>query len=102
MEIGDEDALLAEALTTKGTIFCRAKRYTEAKRALEDAHRLASRCGDKEGAGRALLVLMEEMSELLEVGERKVIGARLAELLSSSEQPSILRRVRRCLEDLQR
>ena len=100
MEMGDEDALLAEALTTKGTIFCRARRFTEAKRALEDAHRLASRCGDKEGAGRALLVLMEEMSELLEVGERKIIGARLAELLSSSEQPSILRRVRRCLEDL--
>ena len=27
MEVGDEDALLAEALTTKGIIYCRSKRY---------------------------------------------------------------------------
>lgn len=97
MELGDEDALLAEALTTKGMIYCRSKRYAEAKLALEDAHRLASRCGDMEGAGRALLVLMEEMSEFLEVKERKTISARLLELLSSSEQPSILRRLRTCI-----
>jgi hypothetical protein len=50
-----------------------------------------------EGAGRALLVLMEEMPEFLEAKERKAISARLVELLSSSEQPSILLRLRMCI-----
>jgi len=40
MEIGDKDVLLAEALTTN----CRCKRRIEAKRALEYAHGVASRC----------------------------------------------------------
>ncbi|HET8669452.1 MAG TPA: tetratricopeptide repeat protein, partial [Candidatus Saccharimonadales bacterium] len=93
MELGDEDALLAEALTTQGMIYCRRRRYAEAKRALDDAHRLASRCGDNEGAGRALLVLMEEMPEFLLDEERKTLEARAVELLKSSEQPSILRRL---------
>ncbi len=98
MELGDEDALLAEALTTKGKIYSRTQRFAEAKRALEDAHRLASRCGDKEGAGRALLVLIEEMPDALNAEERRTFGARLFELLSSSQQPSILRRMHSCLK----
>lgn len=102
MEIGDEDALLAEALTTKGLIYCRSKRHIEAKRALEDAHRLASRCGDNEGAGRALLVLIEEMCELIEADEQKQIGARLVELLSASQHVSVHRRVKRCLDMIAR
>ena len=97
MESGDEDALLAEALTTQGLIYCRTKRYGQARQALADAHRVASRCGDNEGAGRALLVLIEEMREVLEVNEQKQIGARLLGLLSASQQPSIHRRVQRCL-----
>ena len=101
METGDEDALLAEALSTKGLIYCKAKRYTEARRALIDAHRLASRCGDTEGAGRALLVLVEEMCQFLEVDEQKQIGRRLVELLSASQQPSIRRRVKDALTSLQ-
>ena len=98
MELGDEDVLLAEALTTKGIIYSRCQRLAEAKRTLEDAHRIASRCGDKEGAGRALLVLMEEMPDALNEEERRTFGSRLLELLSSSQQPSILRRMRACLK----
>jgi tetratricopeptide (TPR) repeat protein len=100
MEMGDEDALLAEALTTKGLILCRSKRYGEAKRALEDAHRLASRCGDKEGAGRALLVVMEQMSEFLAAEERQALIARLVELLSSTQQPTIRRRLQKCVNPI--
>jgi tetratricopeptide (TPR) repeat protein len=102
MEIGDEDPLLAEALTTKGLICCRSKRHIEAKRALEDAHRLASRCGDNEGAGRALLVLMEEMREILGEEERISVEKRLVELLSSSQQPSLLRRLSNCVDSFAR
>ena len=100
MEIGDEDALLAEALTTKGLICCRCRRHIEAKRALEDAHRLASRCGDIEGAGRALLLLMEEMREVLGEEDRLSVVARLVDLLSSSQQPSLLRRLRNCVDSI--
>ena len=49
MGVSDEDALLAEALTRKGVMYCRSNPHVEAKRALEDAHRLAARCGDNEG-----------------------------------------------------
>ena len=98
MENGDEDVLLAEALTTKGLIYCRTKRHSEARRAFADAHRLASRCGDSEGAGRALLVWIEEMYELLEANEQELICGQLVELLSASQQPSIHRRLQRCLD----
>jgi len=99
MEIGDEDALLAEALVTKGLVYCRSRRFIEGKQALQDGYRIASRCGDMQGAGRALLVLMEEMREFLEPEECTTVCERLIELLSSSEQPSILRRLRKCLKN---
>ena len=60
-ERGDEDLLLAEALTTTGLIYCKRNQFGNARRVLEDAHRLAFRCGDNEGAGRALLVLIEKI-----------------------------------------
>lgn len=97
MEAGDENALLAEALTTQGTIFLRLKRNGEGKKVLEDAQRLASRCGDNEGAGRAILVLLEGMDVILEQAERENYCSRLLSLLSASEQSSIKKRVQRCL-----
>ncbi|HKR15363.1 MAG TPA: winged helix-turn-helix domain-containing protein [Pyrinomonadaceae bacterium] len=97
-EKGDEDLLLAKALTTKGLIYCRLGRYDDAKRVLEDAHRLASRCGDSESAGCALLVLIEETGEVIGDQERQRIGGRLVELLSLSERPVLRRRLQRCLE----
>ena len=89
---------MAEALRTQGLIYCRVKKYSKAKRALEDADRLARRCGDVEGAARALIVLAEEMCDLLDIDERRSVATRLNRLLADSEQPSINRQVRRCLE----
>ena len=100
IEKGDEDRLLVEALITKGLVYSKLGRFGEARRILEDAHRLASRCGDGEGAGRALLVLMEEMCERVEVEERQRIGHRLVALLASSERPSLRHRVQRCVEGI--
>ena len=98
MEAGDENALLAEALTTQGTIYLRLKRNREGKRVLEDAQRLASRCGDSEGAGRAILVLLEGMDSFLEQAERESYCTRMLSLLSTSQQSSIKKRVQRCLK----
>jgi len=101
LETGDEEALLAEALTTKAVILCRQGRHSEAKGILEGAHRVAERCGDSEGAGRALLVLIEEMCELLEAQERQELGTRLNKLLAHSQQATTLDRLRNCIRVLE-
>ena len=98
MERGDEDALLAESLRTMGMIFCELDRYNEAQKALDSAYRLASRCGDTEGAGLALLIIVEEMGELLGSQELHRIKSLLTGALSSSEQPSMKARIQRCLQ----
>lgn len=100
MEAGDEDALLAESLVTKGMIYCELNRYNEAQKALDGAYRLASRCGDTEGAGRAALTLVERMSHMLEADERQHIRVPLVHLLSTSQQASIKERVLKCLKML--
>ena len=90
--------MLAEALTTQGLILCRLGRRYEAKPALERAQRVAERCGDYEGAGKSLLILIEEMCEQLGDDERREIGAQANQLLANSQQPSTRERLRNCLE----
>jgi len=99
-EGSDEDALLAEALTTQGLILCRLGRRQEAKPILERARRVAERCGDREGAGRALLILIEEMCEQLADDERREIGAQANQLLANSQQHATQERLRKCLETI--
>lgn len=70
METTGEEALLAEALTTHGLVLCKLGRRHEAKPILHRARRVAERCGDYEGAGRALLILIEEMCDQLGEDER--------------------------------
>jgi signal transduction histidine kinase/FixJ family two-component response regulator len=98
LENTEEEALLAEALTTQGLILCRLGHRHEAKPTLERARRVAERCGDDEGAGRALLILIEEMCGQLGDDERREIGARANQLLANSQQKSTRERLRTCLE----
>jgi signal transduction histidine kinase/ActR/RegA family two-component response regulator len=98
LETSGEDALLAEALTTQGLVICRLGRRQEAKPILERARRVAERCGDREGAGRALLILIEEMCDQLPDDERREIGAQANQLLASSQQHATRERLRKCLE----
>ncbi len=97
LQVGGEDALLAEALTTQGVVLCRLGRQGEGKRVLERASRVAESCGDIEGAGRALLILVEEMAQILDDDERLEVGSRLEILLGDSQRALILERLRRCL-----
>jgi hypothetical protein len=73
-------------------------RQREAKRVLDRAHQVAERCGDTEGAGSALLIVIEEMCDQLEDDERLEIGARLNQLLARSQKASTLERLGKCLE----
>ena len=98
LEECDEEALLAEALTTRGLIFCRLNRHNEARTILEGARRIAERCGDSEGAGRALLILFEEMSNNLEPQERSCLAARMRELLEHTQVVSTRSRFENCLK----
>jgi signal transduction histidine kinase/ActR/RegA family two-component response regulator len=98
LEGSGEDALLAEALTTQGLILCRLGHRQDAKPIIERARRVAERCGDREGAGRALLILIEEMCEQLPDDERREIGAQANQLLANSQQPATRERLRKCLE----
>jgi signal transduction histidine kinase/FixJ family two-component response regulator len=98
METTGEEALLAEALTTSGLVLCKLGRRHEAKPILHRARRVAERCGDYEGAGRALLILIEEMCEQLGEDERQEIGAQAGQLLANSQHASTSERLRNCLE----
>ena len=93
-----EDALLAEALATQGLILCRRGQRQQAKPIIERARRVAERCGDREGAGRALLILIEEICEQLADDERREIGAQANQLLANSQQNATRERLRKCLD----
>ena len=98
METTGEGALLAEALTTHGLVLCRLGRRHEAKPILERATRVAERCGDNEGAGKPLLILIEEMCEHLGEDERQEIAAQASQLLANSQHAPTCERLRNCLE----
>ena len=88
LESSGEEAFLAEALITKN----------EAKPNFERAQRVAERCGDYEAAGRALLILIEEMCDQLADDERREIGAQANQLLANSQQQATRERLKKCLD----
>jgi TolB-like protein/tetratricopeptide (TPR) repeat protein len=98
LETSRREALFAEALRTRGLVLCKLGRQREAKRVLDRAYQVAERCGDSEGAGSTLLIVIEEMYEQLEDDERVEMGVRLNQLLSASQKASTLERLGKCLE----
>jgi signal transduction histidine kinase/ActR/RegA family two-component response regulator len=100
LEDSGEDALLAEALMTQGLVLCRLDHRQEAKPIIERARRVAERCGDRESAGRALLILIEEMCDQLPDDERREIGAQANQLLANSQQQATRERLRKSLEQI--
>ena len=63
LERGDQQAALAEALTTQGVALARLGNHPRAKALLERAIEAAETTGDLEGAGRAKLSIIEELGE---------------------------------------
>jgi signal transduction histidine kinase/ActR/RegA family two-component response regulator len=98
LEVSGEDAFLAEALTTKGLVLCKLGRKNEAKPCFDHARRLSERSGDLHGAGRALLIMIEEMCDQLADDERREIGAQANQLLANSQQAATRERLRKCLD----
>lgn len=102
LQTAGEEALLAESLRTHGRILCKSGRIREAKRVLDRAYEIAQGCGDREGAGLAVLITIEEISEQLQHDERLELMAVLRGQLGHSERTSVLDRLQKCEEILYR
>jgi len=87
LERGGEQSLLAEALTTQGTALARLERYEEARATLNRAEEVAAQAGDTEGAGQAVLTVIEEMSRHLELSDLGDTYERALRLLAGSRHP---------------
>ena len=96
LEKGDEQALLAEALTTHGICLARLGNDPRSRLLLQRAIEVAERAGDLEGAGRAHLSLIEEMGEHTSGSELVSIYQSAADLLQRSQDPSVGKRLIAC------
>jgi len=100
LERGDEQALLAEALITHGIALTRLERRTQAHDALRRAVAISEQLNDREGAGCALLTIFEELAHDYAHEELQAIYVRADELLSQTQQPELLSRLRACARHL--
>lgn len=96
LERGGEQALLAEALTTQGIVLARLGNYSRSKALLDRAIEVAETAGDLEGAGRAKLSIIEELTEQTSSPELASIYQSAADLLHRSQDPSAGRRLISC------
>jgi TolB-like protein/tetratricopeptide (TPR) repeat protein len=100
METADGEAVLAEALTTRGVVLCRLGRMSEAKRELDRAGQLAERCGYVDGMARAFSAIIDEMAEDLLEYERTELGVRIERLIRAQHPSPMLNRLNECLTKL--
>ncbi|HEX8097730.1 MAG TPA: sigma 54-interacting transcriptional regulator, partial [Pyrinomonadaceae bacterium] len=95
LEQGDESSLLAEALTTHGTALARLGHYEQARAALLRAEEVARDAGDTEAAGVAALASLEALGGRMTAAEMREAYTRADGLLSDSQHPGTLARLRR-------
>ena len=98
LQKGDEQAVLAEALTTHGVALARLGDYPSAKRLLQRAIEVAETTGDPEGAGRAKLSIIEELSGQTPAAQLVSIYQSACELLQQSQDPTTGKRLIACAE----
>src|SRR5882724_11141255 len=96
LEKGDEQALLAEALTTHAIALARLGIHPRSRVLLQRAKEVAETAGDLEGAGRAQLSLIEEMGDQTSATELASLYQSAADLLQRSQDPSVSKRLIVC------
>jgi DNA-binding NtrC family response regulator len=94
LEQGDEQALLAEALTTHGTVLARLGKHKQSRLALQRAIEIAHQAGNLDGAGLAALTMIEELGDNLTRDELRTIYERADQLLTNSQNSKTLGRLR--------
>jgi two-component system phosphate regulon response regulator PhoB len=93
LERGGQQALLAEALTTQGTIMARMGNYLRARGLLQRAIGVAETCGDLEAAGRARLSIIEELNNQMPPQQLATTFHEAAALLEKSQDVAAGRRL---------
>jgi len=93
LERGDEQAVLAEALNTHGIALARLGNYLSARSLLQRAIEVAETAGDLEGAGRAKLSLIEELSDQTAAPQLVAIYDSSVDLLQHSQDPTTAKRL---------
>lgn len=95
-ERGAHQALLAEALTTHGTIIARMGNYARARVVLQRSSDIAQNAGDLEGAGRAQLTIIEELGNQTPLKELGAIYASALQLLAETQDMTSRKRLISC------
>lgn len=92
-ETGDGAWLLAEALTTHATALARLRHSIEAHTAFERAISVAEQAGDTNGAGLAVLALIEELGSAITHDELSINVERAEKYLAESRDLAAVRRL---------
>ena len=93
LDRGDEQAILAEALTTYGIVKAKLGKFVRARQLLDRAIQIAEICGDAEGSGRAKLSIIEELTAQTSPPELVETYHAATELLKRSQDPSTTTRL---------
>jgi tetratricopeptide (TPR) repeat protein len=96
LERGDEQAVLAEALTTYGIVKARLGKFVRARQLLDRAIDVAETCGDVEGSGRAKLSIIEELTAQTSAPELADIYHAATDLLKGAQDPMTKMRLIKC------
>jgi DNA-binding winged helix-turn-helix (wHTH) protein/tetratricopeptide (TPR) repeat protein len=100
LESTDSEAVLCETLTTAGIVASRLGNHGVAKNRFEAAYKVAERCGDREGGRRALISLVEELKDYLDLQELRQVFSRLTRLYSVTEPSALVGRVENSIAQL--
>jgi tetratricopeptide (TPR) repeat protein len=96
LERGGQQAILAEALTTYGVVLARLGRHARSRELLDRAMEVAETAGDLEGAGRAKLSVIEELTSQTAARELANDYEVAVSLLRNSQDPLTTKRLIRC------
>ncbi len=96
LRTGDEQSLLAEALTTHGISLARLGHPERARSTLQTAVEVAQNSDDKEGAGQAVLTTIEEIGESLTADQLCISYEHALDLLLASKHPGTKDRLLSC------
>ncbi len=97
-EKGDEQSLLAEALTTQGVVLARLSRFDQSYAVLQRAMNVAQQAGALEYAGRAALTLLEEHAERIKDDQQRKVYMLADDWLSNTQDAEDISRLRACVK----
>jgi tetratricopeptide (TPR) repeat protein len=96
LERGDQQAFLAEALTTYGVVLARLGRHARSRELLERAIEVAEIAGDIEGAGQARISIIEELKNQTSPKDLVAEYEAAVKMLGSSQDPATAKRLVNC------